>query len=330
MRHEIIIHENDAGQRLDKFLGKLMPDMPKNMIYKLIRKKDIRCNQKRCQGNEILQLHDSITIFADEKFFISPKKKIPGCSEPVNLQICYEDTNFLIIYKPVGQDTHSGSKSAGQEYKISLIDAIQYYLYTKQEYLPEQEQSFSPALCNRIDRNTEGIVIAAKNAPALRAMNEAIRLRQVQKSYLAITAGILPKQKDICTAWLKKDAGRNQVKILATPPDHTWQKICTQYQVIAQKKKKQLVKINLLTGRTHQIRAHLAYLNAPLLGERKYTGSVQKREKHTESYQCLCAYQISFTGLTSPVVQYLENKTITSPVPEFVKKYFPEIETASL
>ncbi|MDE6004619.1 MAG: RNA pseudouridine synthase, partial [Oscillospiraceae bacterium] len=199
------------------------------------------------------------------------------------------------------------------------------YLYTKGEYIPEQEQSFSPALCNRIDRNTEGLVISAKNAVALRAMNEAIRLRQVQKQYLAITEKPLPKRQDTCIAWLKKNAKYNQVNILNYAPDKTWQKICTQYEILAQHDQKQLVKINLLTGRTHQIRAHLAYLHAPLLGEKKYS-SESKTKTKSVSYQCLCAYQISFSGLTSPDLQYLENIKITAPVPEFVKIYFPEIK----
>ncbi|MDE6729876.1 MAG: RluA family pseudouridine synthase [Oscillospiraceae bacterium] len=330
MRHQITIHENDAGQRLDKFLSKYMPDMPKSMIYKLIRKKDIRLNQKRCQGNEILQLDDQITIFAEEKFF-SPKKKKLDLQISGNLQICYEDPDFLIVCKSVGQDVHNGDRSGFQNQTGSLIEQIRAYLYEKQEYLPEQEQSFSPALCNRIDRNTEGLVIAAKNAAALRSMNEAIRLHQVHKSYLAVTNGKLPRKQDICTAWLKKDAQRNQVRILADPPDSTWQEIRTQYEVLAERGNYQLVKINLLTGRTHQIRAHLAYLHAPLLGERKYRNANAKQDTRNsgasrKTYQCLCAWQITFSGLTSPILQYLEQKTITAPVPEFVRNYFPDFK----
>lgn len=317
MTHTITVHKNDAGQRLDKFLQKLIPSMPKNMLYKLIRKKDIRYNQKRCKGNEILQINDIITIYAKDEFFASQTAKFSKITKPINLKICYEDNNFLIIYKPVGQDVHSGSPKKN----FSLLDEIKNYLYEKNEYMPEQEQSFAPALCNRIDRNTEGLVISAKNALALRTMNEAIRLRQVQKQYLAITEYPLPKQQDTCTAWLKKDPKRNQVTILDYQPDKTWQKICTQYEILAQRDQKQLVKINLLTGRTHQIRAHLAHLHANLLGEKKYSKS---NTKSSTSYQCLCAYQISFSGLTSPELQYLENIQITAPVPEFVKTYFPE------
>ncbi|MDE6776621.1 MAG: RNA pseudouridine synthase, partial [Oscillospiraceae bacterium] len=226
-------------------------------------------------------------------------------------------------YKPVGQDVHSGSQKQG--FALTLIDEIQNYLYAKGEYIPEQEQSFKPSLCNRIDRNTEGLVISAKNAVALRAMNEAIRLRQVHKQYLAVTAKPLPKSQDTCIAWLKKDTKHNHVTILDYQPDENWQKICTQYKIIAQHDQKQLVKINLLTGRTHQIRSHLAHLHAPLLGEKKYSPHSKTNTKST-GYQCLCAYQISFSGITSPELQYLEHIKITAPIPEFVKIYFPEIK----
>lgn len=321
MMHIITVHENDAGQRLDKFLTKLMPDMPKAMLYKLIRKKDIRHNKKRCQGNEILQIGDILNIYAKDEFFASQTKRFTDTKKTTELKICYEDRNFLIIYKPVGQDVHSGS----QKQSFTLIDEIQNYLYSKGEYIPEQEQSFAPSLCNRIDRNTEGLVISAKNALALRTMNEAIRLRQVQKQYLAVTARPLPKSQDTCVAWLKKDTKHNHVNILDVPPDKSWQKICTHYEVLAQQGKKQLVRIHLLTGRTHQIRAHLAYLNAPLLGDRKYT-SESEQQRCSASYQCLCAYQLSFSEVTSPVLDYLKQIQITAPIPEFVKTYFPEIK----
>lgn len=326
----ITIYPNDAGQRLDKFLGKFLPDLPKSMMYKLIRKKDIRLNHKRCQGNEILRIGDEISVFAEEQFFHRQKNNAPAIPgnpalQASGLRICYQDNDFLIVCKPAGQDVHSGDRSGFGN--AGLIAQIQAYLRQNHEYAPEQEQSFSPALCNRIDRNTEGLVIAAKNAPALRAMNEAIRLHQVKKTYLAITTGQLPHHQDICTAWLQKDPRRNQVNILADPPDDTWQEIRTQYEVLAEKKHYQLVKINLLTGRTHQIRAHLAYLNAPLLGERKYTGASRTAPHQDQhQYQCLCAWQITFSGLTSPVLQHLEHQTITAPVPEFVKDYFPEFK----
>ena len=315
MLHEIIIKKNDAGQRLDKFVLKFMPSLPKNMLYKLIRQKDIKYNQKRCTGKEILQEGDTLRIYAKEEFFLHSRERKNETLNTDTLRILSEDDNFLFIYKPVGQDVHSGSKNG-----ISpLTDSMQSYLIQKGEYLPEQEQSFSPAFCNRIDRNTEGIVIAAKNAAALRDMNEAIRKREIKKQYLAVTSGHLPEQKAFCRAWLKKNPDKNQVQISEIQKDFSWLEILTEYEILAENQEKQLVLVTLHTGRSHQIRAHLAFLGAPLLGDSKY-GDISKQEK----YQCLCAFSLDFSSVTVPALQYLRNKQIQTDVPEFVKKYFPD------
>lgn len=314
MLHKITVSRNDAGQRLDKFLCKFMPSMPKNMLYKLIRRKDIKYNQKRCRGNEILQEGDSIQIYAQEEFFLR-KETAKLNSNPKHLHIIHEDENFLFLYKSAGQDAHSGSRN----HVPSLIDEVQAYLIQKGEYHPETEQSFSPALCNRIDRNTEGLVIASKNAEALRTMNEAIRLHQVKKQYLAVTSSPLPEKKKTCTAWLKKNQHTNHVQISAVPEDNSWQKIVTHYEVLAQNGRKQLVLVGLQTGRSHQIRAHLAFLGAPLLGDPKYGD-----RSGTEKQQCLCAVSLTFQEVTAPFLQYLKEQEIKAPVPAFVRKYFPD------
>lgn len=310
----ITILQNDAGQRLDKFLLKLMPDMPKSLLYKLIRKKDIKYNGARCKGMELLQCGDVLTLYVKEEFFRSGTKSLPSAASG-KINPVYEDDDILIVYKPAGMFAHSGNAKNA----VVLVDEVQKYLMDKGEYHPETEQTFSPALCNRIDRNTEGLVIAAKNAQALRAMNEAIRERHVHKSYLAVTAAPLPKKKDVCTAWLKKDSRQNMVKVLDSPPDRSWQKICTGYRVLAQNGNYQLVHIDLLTGRTHQIRAHLAHLGAPLLGDPKYASG-----RSPEENQCLCSYSLHFSGLGDSCLSHLEGKRITAAMPEFVRKYFPD------
>ncbi len=310
----VTIGQNDAGQRLDKFLMKLMPEMPKGLLYKLIRKKDIKYNGARCKGMEILQKDDVLTLYVKDEFFYT-KTSVSFSAASGKLHVVYEDPNILIVYKPTGMYAHSGNEKNA----VSLVDEIQKYLFDKGEYQPEAEQTFSPALCNRIDRNTEGLVIAAKNAESLRVMNEAIRERKVHKSYLAITSSPLPHKNAVCTAWLKKDSRKNIVEVRDKAPDRSWQKICTRYRVIAQKGNLQLVHIDLLTGRTHQIRAHLAHLRAPLLGDPKYGGNYRSSEEN----QCLCAYALTFTGLSNCILSNLEGKQIICDLPEFAKKYFP-------
>ncbi|MDE5563754.1 MAG: RluA family pseudouridine synthase, partial [Oscillospiraceae bacterium] len=311
MMRTITVNSNDAGQRLDKFLLKLMPTMPKGMLYKLIRKKDIRYNGTRCKGAEVLSEGDVLTVYAKEEFFAVNTEYtfLKAAGHP---EVVYEDCNILVLYKPSGMFAHGG--------KNSLLDEVQKYLYDKGLYRPKTEQSFAPALCNRIDRNTEGLVIAAANAAALRTMNEAIRDRNVHKQYLAVTAAPLPRKEDTCTAWLKKSEYNNQVTVRQNMPDKTWKCIRTRYKVLAQNGRQQLVRIELLTGRTHQIRAHLAFLGAPLLGDPKYG-----QQSRNEENQCLCAYSLHFTELSDTTLSALDGKTITAPVPPFVHRYFPDV-----
>ncbi len=317
----ITIQQNDAGQRLDKFLQKLMPTLPKSLLYKFIRKKRIKYNGGRCKGMEILSPGDELCLYINDEFFQreadSGFRKASGIPD-----IVYEDKNILIVYKPSGQYAHSCGKTSDS----TLIDQVKYYLCARGEYRPEEEQTFAPALCNRIDRNTEGLVIAAKHAEALRTMNEAIRERRVHKCYLAVTAAPLPKAEDTCTAWLKKDSSRNMVRVLDTPPDRSWQQIRTKYRVLAGNGSRQLVHITLLTGRTHQIRAHLAHLHAPLLGDPKYGADLSSAEEN----QCLCAYSLTFTGLSGTRLSSLDGREITAPLPSFVKRYFPAMTDSLL
>ena len=311
----VTVTKNDAGQRLDKFLMKLMPACPKGMLYKLIRKKDIRLNNTRCKGDEQLCEGDTVRIFAKEEFFARPRAEYSFRNAAGKLSPAYEDGDILIVYKPSGMYAHGGENGA-----VSLLDEIHRYLYNKGEYDPEAEQTFAPALCNRIDRNTEGLVIAAKNAAALRCMNEAIRDRRVHKQYLTIVTAPLPQKHDTCTAFLKKDERRHQVEVRDTAPDSTWKRIVTEYEVLTQSKGLQLVKVTLHTGRTHQIRAHLAHLGAPLLGDPKYSS-----ERSREENQCLCAWSLRFTGLHETILKDLDGKEVCAPLPGFVERYFPDL-----
>ena len=310
----ITVTRNDAGQRLDKFLMKLMPACPKGMLYKLIRKKDIRLNSARCKGDELLSEGDTVRIFAKDEFFAKPEATYTFRNASGQITPAYEDENILIVYKPSGMYAHGGENGA-----VSLLDEIQKYLHNKGEYDPAAEQTFAPALCNRIDRNTEGLVIAAKNAAALRCMNEAIRDRKVLKQYLCIVTSPLPERRAVCTAFLKKDEARHQVTVRDAAPDSTWKRIVTEYEVLAGRNGLQLVRVTLHTGRTHQIRAHLAHLGAPLLGDPKYG-----RERRSEENQCLCAWSLRFTGLQDTPLAALGGREITAPVPDFARRYFPD------
>lgn len=207
----------------------------------------------------------------------------------------------------------------GEGGAVSMLDEIQKYLCDRGEYVPETEQTFAPALCNRIDRNTEGLVIAAKTAEALRCMNEAIREHKVHKQYLTIVSTPLPHTHEICHAYLCKDDKRHQVTVRADAPDPRWKPVTTEYEVLARKEQMQLVKVTLHTGRTHQIRAHLAFLGAPVLGDPKYNPTRSREEN-----QCLCAWALRFEGLAGSPLAALDGREISTPLPHFVKQYFPE------
>lgn len=314
MMRMITISRNDAGQRLDKFLSKLMPSCPKGMLYKLIRKKDIRLNSARCHGDEILQEGDVLRVFAKDEFFAREEKAFDFHRATGKLSIVYEDADILILYKPSGVYAHGGEGGA-----VSLLDEVHKYLFDKGEYDPQAEQTFAPALCNRIDRNTEGLVIAAKNAAALRCMNEAIRERHVHKQYLAVTASPLPESHAVCKAFLRKDERRHQVEVRDTAPDASWKEIITEYEVLARHGQMQLVLVTLHTGRTHQIRAHLAHLGAPLLGDPKY-GTRHSSEEN----QALCAWALRFEGLHDTVLSALDGRSFHAALPAFAKRLFPE------
>lgn len=183
------INENDGGQRLDKFIAKALPDLPKGMLYKLIRKKDIKINGKRCNGSARLCAGDTVTVYVRDELAAERKPDMKFLRAPDDVNVVYEDENILIANKPQGIDPHSGSGSSD-----NLIDRIKHYLYNKKEYFPENESSFAPALCSRLDRNTCGLVTAAKNAIALREINGAIREGQITKIYRCVVIAPLPEK----------------------------------------------------------------------------------------------------------------------------------------
>lgn len=283
------INKNDAGQRLDKFLSKAVPSLPTSLMYKLVRTKKIKVNRKRTEHTYFLCEGDTVELFIKEEFFDTPSENASLKLTP-RIDILYEDENIMLVDKRAGMIVHSDDKESTN----TLISHICAYLYQKGEYDPEKENSFTPSLCNRIDRNTGGIVIAAKNASSLRIMNEKIKNREMKKKYLAAVHGIFDKKEGELTGYLVKDQKTNTVKVYKERPVFGDAKnIITRYRVIAEKKGLSLLEVDLVTGRTHQIRAHMASVGHPLLGDGKY-GVNRDDKKLGYKFQALYSYSLEF------------------------------------
>ncbi len=316
---EFQIGPNDAGQRLDRFLAKSVPLLPASLAQKYIRIKRIKRNGARVERDTRLQAGDVLQLYINDEFFDTPREDNAFLTVAApKLSIVYEDENILLVDKRPGIAVHPHD---GAEYGRTLIDHIQAYLYQKKEWCPRVEHSFTPALCNRIDRNTGGIVIAAKTAEALRVMNQKIKDREMDKRYLAIVEGT-PKQKTgSLKGYLFKDAKKNRVFVTDTPKPGA--KSCqTDYRVLASRNGLSLVECKLITGRTHQIRAQFAHAGHPLLGDGKY-GKLNK--SFDRNYQALYSYKLTFCFETEAgSLENLNGKTYQVENVDFVREYFPD------
>ena len=317
---ELIIGKNDAGQRLDKFITKTL-DLPTSLLYKSIRLKKIKVNRKRAENNTILSEGDTVQCFLAEEFFEKKADEHSFESITVKLDIIYEDENIILLNKHPGVSVHEDENGSTN----TLITHIQAYLYQKGEYRPDEEQSFSPALCNRIDRNTGGIVIAAKNAEALRVMNDNIKKREIDKFYLAAVHGVPKPESATIKGYLLKDDKKNIVRVYDKNPPRCAKEIITKYKVVAKRQDSALIEVDLLTGRTHQIRAHMAHIGHPLIGDGKYGVNKNDRAKGYK-YQALYSYRLRFSFDTSEptVLDYLNGKEFKIPKKDiyFTKDYF--------
>ena len=316
---ELTIGQNDAGQRLDRFLAKAVPLLPASLAQKYIRIKRIKLNGARAERDARLQAGDVLSLYINDEFFDKPREDNAYLTVAApKLNIVYEDENILLVDKRPGLAVHPHD---GAEYGRTLIDQIQAYLYQKKEWRPREENAFTPALCNRIDRNTGGIVIAAKTAEALRILNQKIRDREIDKRYLAIVEGTLPKKEGSLVGFLFKDAKKNRVFVTDTPQPGS--KSCrTDYRVLASRNGLTLVECRLITGRTHQIRAQFAHAGHPLLGDGKY-GKLDKR--FDRDYQALYSYRLTFTFPSDAgILEPLKGRSFQVKEVDFVKEYFPD------
>lgn len=312
---EIKITKNEENQRLDKFLLKYMNKASKGFLYKMLRKKRIKYNGGRAEGSELLHAGDTLQLYLAEETIASfmEEKTVPEAKR--HFGIVYEDDDILVVSKPAGLLTHP-EKSSDTD---TLIDQILYYLYQKGQYLPDAESSFTPALCNRLDRNTSGIVIAGKTLKGLQAVNETIRSHKLDKYYLTLVAGEVKEVGEI-DVFLTKDQDKNQVRL--SRREGSGMRSVTKYRPIAHAKGYTLLEILLVTGKTHQIRAHMQAIGHPVVGDRKYGSEHSNRmfrEQYALSNQFLHALRIEWKD-PAGALGYLAGKEMTAPLPKTLQE----------
>ncbi len=301
---EFIIGANDAGQRLDKFIGKAVPTLPVSLMYRYLRTGHIKVGGKKRAGGVKLSEGDVVRMFIGDEFFDTPKERT-FMLVPDSLNVVYEDENILVADKPAGLLTHEDDSGCID----TLIARIKKYLYNRGAYDPDKEQSFVPALCNRLDRNTGGLVLAAKNAESLRILNQKLKDGQIDKFYQATVHGTLTKKSGTLTFYLVKDEDKNLVTVHEKPVPGGRTAV-TQYTVIKEEDGMSVLDIKLLTGRTHQIRASFAHIGHPLCGDTKYGTNARNKSTGTR-WQALTAYKLvfNFTG-DSGRLEYLSGITV--------------------
>lgn len=326
----LTVKKNDAGKRIDKFLSKALVNLPQSLLHKYFRKKCVKINGAKANPEDILEENDVITLYISDEFFpdTSPVQKsddkpfmLPSATLSKD-EIVYQDDNIMIIDKPAGELVHSSLPDEKvKSGEMCLVDRFIGYLYKTGQYAPKNEQSFVPSLCNRLDRNTSGLVIAAKNAESLRIMNQKVKMREMIKLYHTVVYGKPPKNEDTLKDFLYKDRNQNRVfifssreaakKAVGTKYDDDIKTVITKYRVLKSDGQKSLLEVELITGRTHQIRAHLSYIGCPIAGDGKY--GVNHAKSSGIKYQMLCSHSLQFRFTSdSGILDYLNGKKFTS------------------
>ena len=318
---EFTVGKNDAGQRLDRFVGKSLPLLPPALLQKYIRIKRIKVNGQRAARDQRLAQGDVLQLYINDEFFDQPREENMFLTlfKP-SLDIVYEDENLMLLNKRPGLVVH-----ADETEKVNtLINHIQAYLYQKREWNPRWENAFTPALCNRIDRNTGGIVIAAKTAEALRVMNQKIKDRELTKLYLCAVRGKMDPGAGELRDFLLKDEDRAQVKVFDHPVPGG-KTALTRYRTLAVQNGLSLVECDLITGRTHQIRAQFAAAGHPLIGDGKY-GREKDNRQYGRSGQALYSYKLRFAFTTDAgCLEHLNGREWAVTDIDFVTEYFPGV-----
>ncbi len=308
----------DDGQRLSRFIEKCVPGLPGPMMYRYIRKKRIKVNGRRCEASTRLRAGDLVEMYINDELF-SRQRKLPDfMGAAKGLSPVYEDERMAVLYKPAGLLVHDDD---GRMTRDTLINRFLRYLFEKGEYQPREDEAFTPALCNRLDRGTAGLVLAAKDRESLAELDRMVKQRLIDKRYLAVSVGRPPKD-GLYRAFLLKDAEANSVRV-GSRELPGWKPIATGVRLLARRGELNLLEVELVTGRTHQIRAHLAYLGSPLLGDGKYgIGEINRRYRITR--QARCAYKLTFHPGDGSSLAYLEGRAVAvdRSLIWFLEEYF--------
>ena len=325
---ELIIHDNEAGQRLDKLLRKYLSEAPGSFIYKMLRKKNIVLNGKKATGNEHLKKGDSVKLFlADDtiaKFQAAGKTVEESIKNTVKLDVIYEDQNVIFINKPSGMLSQKA-----KETDVSVVENVTAYLLESGQLTRENLKTFRPSICNRLDRNTSGLIVAGKSLAGLQQMGELFKKRTLKKYYLCIVKGRITEPAHI-RGYLVKDEKTNRVSLSkgGFSKDAKGLPIETEYMPLVSNGELTLLKIHLITGRSHQIRAHLASLSHPLAGDYKYGDAAFNRymkDRYRCSSQMLHSYELDIpdmdihvhTDIPELFVNVLKGEDIWEPgIPE--------------
>ena len=317
---EFQIRDNEAGQRFDKYLSKLLRNAPKSFFYKMLRKKNITLNGKKATGNEKLEAGDQVKLFLSDETFDKFSQQDKAARAVTTLDVLYEDADVLLINKPAGMLSQPDDTK-----EPSMVEYVIGYLLEKVELTEEDLWTFRPSVCNRLDKNTSGIIAAGKSLVGLQELSELFHDRTVHKEYLCIVKGVLHEKKHI-KGYLYKDTKQNKVAIYKQKQKEA-QPIETVYEPLEDNGEVTLLKVGLITGRTHQIRAHLASEGHPLAGDTKYGQDAfnrRYREKYQLKHQLLHAFRLSFPDGMEGRLSDLSGKCFRAPLPAQFERIIKE------